>query len=63
MPPPPEPATTTKTRDALETLRLAEAKYESVLAALDAETKKRLEAERAAPHPATELEKLKDEGQ
>ena len=63
VPPPPEPATTTKTRDALEKLRLAEAKYESVLAALDAETKKRLEAERAATEHATELEKLKDDGQ
>jgi len=63
VPPPPEPATTAKTRDALEKLRLAEAKYESVLAALDAETKKRLEAERTATEHATELEKLKDEGQ
>ncbi len=61
--PPPEPAGTAKTRDALEKLRLAEAKYESVLAALDAETKKRLHAERAATEHATELEKLKDEGQ
>jgi type I restriction enzyme R subunit len=61
--PPPEPANTAKTRDALEKLRLAEAKYESVLAALDAETKKRLDAERAATEHATELEKLKNEGQ
>ncbi|WP_129642685.1 DEAD/DEAH box helicase family protein [Peristeroidobacter agariperforans] len=61
--PPPEAASTVKARDALEKLRLAEAKYESVLAALDAETKKRLDAERAATEHATELEKLKNEGQ
>jgi len=61
--PPPDPPGATKTRDALEKLRLAEAKYESVLAALDAETKKRLEAERAATQHATELEKLREEGQ
>ncbi|MBZ4414692.1 DEAD/DEAH box helicase family protein [Myxococcus sp. XM-1-1-1] len=62
-PPPPEPAGATKTKDALEKLRLAEAKYESVLAALEAETQKRLAAERAATEHATELEKLKEEGQ
>ncbi|WP_437336597.1 DEAD/DEAH box helicase family protein [Sorangium sp. So ce394] len=61
--PPPEPASAAKTKDALEKLRLAEAKYESVLAALEAETKKRLEAERTATEHATELEKLKEEGQ
>lgn len=61
--PPPEPASTSKTKDTLERLRLAEAKYESVLATLQAETKKRLEAERAATEHATELEKLKEEGQ
>jgi type I restriction enzyme R subunit len=61
--PPPEPPGAAKTRDALEKLRLAEAKYESVLASLEAETKKRLDAERAATEHATELEKLKDEGQ
>lgn len=63
VPPPPEPASAAKTRDALEKLRLAEAKYESVLAALEAETKKRLDAERAATEHATELDKLKDEGE
>jgi type I restriction enzyme R subunit len=63
VPPPPEPEGGGKTRDALEKLRLAEAKYESVLAALEEETKKRLEAERAATVHATELEKLKEEGQ
>jgi hypothetical protein len=47
-PPPPEPASAAKTKDALEKLRLAEAKYEAVLKRLDEETKKRLEAERAA---------------
>jgi type I restriction enzyme, R subunit len=52
-----------KTKDTLERLRLAEAKYESVLAALDEETRKRLDAERTATVHATELEKLRDEGQ
>lgn len=61
--PQPEPSSTSKTKDALEKLRLAEAKYESVLATLEAETKKRLEAERAATEHATELGKLKEEGQ
>ncbi|MCC6664991.1 MAG: DEAD/DEAH box helicase family protein [Polyangiaceae bacterium] len=61
--PPPEPEGTAKTRDALEKLRLAEAKYESVLAALEEETKKRLDAERAATEHATQLEQLKEEGQ
>ena len=69
-PPPPEPVSAAKTRDALEKLRLAEAKYESVLRQLDEETKKRLEAERAATEAtrtaeqnATELTKLRQEGQ
>jgi len=61
--PPPESEGVAKTKDALEKLRLAEAKYESVLAALDDETKKRLHAERAAAEHATELEHLKEEGQ
>src|SRR5688572_13320255 len=61
--PPPQPASSAKSKDALEKLRLAEAKYESVLTALDEETKKRLEAERAATEHATELDKLKEEGQ
>jgi len=61
--PPPEPEGAAKTKDALEKLRLAEAKYESVLSALEEETKKRLEAERAATEHATELERLKEEGQ
>jgi type I restriction enzyme R subunit len=63
VPPPPAPEGTAKTRDALEKLRLAEAKYESVLAALEDETKKRLAAERAATQTATELVQLKEEGQ
>ena len=61
--PAPETATNGKAKEALEKLRLAEAKYESVLKSLEDETKKRLEAERAAEEHATELEKLKDEGQ
>jgi type I restriction enzyme R subunit len=63
VPPPPEREGAAKTKDALEKLRLAEAKYESVIAALEQETKKRLEAERAATEHATELAKLLDEGQ
>ncbi|MCB1552879.1 MAG: DEAD/DEAH box helicase family protein [Xanthomonadales bacterium] len=62
VPPPPHTDGAAKTRDALERLRLAEAKYESVLATLEEESKKRLEAERVASEHATELEKLKDEG-
>ena len=52
-----------KSKEALEKLRLAEAKYESVLTELEEQTKKRLEAERAAEQHETELEKLKEEGQ
>jgi type I restriction enzyme R subunit len=69
-PPPPEPVSAAKTKDALEKLRLAEAKYESVLKRLDEETKKRLEAERTATEAtrtaeenASELTKLRDAGQ
>jgi type I restriction enzyme R subunit len=62
-PPKPEPGPTRNTKEALEKLRLAEAKYESVLAALQEETRKRLDAERAAAEHATELAKLKEEGQ
>ncbi|RKI05076.1 DEAD/DEAH box helicase family protein [Corallococcus sp. AB038B] len=70
VPPPPEPVSATKTKDSLEKLRLAEAKYESVLKQLDEETRKRLEAERAATEAtrtaeanASELTKLREEGQ
>ena len=52
-----------KTKAALEKLRLAEAKYESVLASLEEEKAKRLAAERAATDHATELNQLKEEGQ
>ncbi len=61
--PPPEPEAAAKTKEALEKLRLAEAKYESVLAALEAETKKRLQAEHVATESEAELERLKAEGQ
>jgi len=63
VPPPPEPEATAKTKDALEKLRLAEAKYESVLAALETETKKRLQAEHATTESEAELERLRTEGQ
>lgn len=52
-----------KAKEALERLRLAEAKYESVLASLEAEKKMRLDAERAATEHATELAQIKDDGQ
>lgn len=61
--PPPEPDGPSKSKDAIERLRLAEAKYESVLVALQEETKKRLDAERAATEHAAELSQLKAEGQ
>lgn len=63
VPPPPEAERGTKTKDVLEKLRLAEAKYESVLIALEEETKKRLDAERAATEHATQFAELKEEGQ
>ncbi|MFO0726465.1 MAG: DEAD/DEAH box helicase family protein [Myxococcota bacterium] len=66
----PEAVTAAKTKDALEKLRLAEAKYESILNRLDEETKKRLEAERAATEATrtaeeneSELTKLREAGQ
>lgn len=59
----PEAQGASKNKEALEKLRLAEAKYQSVLEALEEATKKRLEAERSATDHATELEKLKEEGQ
>lgn len=61
--PPPEPEGGAKTKDALEKLRLSEAKYDSVLASLEEEKKKRLEAERAAAEHATELAIFKEQGQ
>ena len=59
----PPPETRANGREALERLRLAEAKYESVLVELEAERKQRLEAERAATDHATELEQLKTAGE
>jgi type I restriction enzyme R subunit len=61
--PSPEPAHSAKAKETLEKLRLAEAKYASILARLEDETKRRLEAERAATEHATSLERLKEEGQ
>ncbi|MEQ1632017.1 MAG: DEAD/DEAH box helicase family protein, partial [Planctomycetota bacterium] len=55
VPPPPEPVGASKTKEALEKLRLAEAKYESVLKELEDESKKRLAAERLATEHATDL--------
>ena len=64
-PPPPVPESTVKPKESLEKLRLAEAKYESVLKELEDEKQKRLAAERAAATHASELEQArhKDEGQ
>lgn len=61
--PEPKVESATKSRDALEKLRLTEAKYESVLQDLDAEVSKRLAAEQAASKHEAELAKLKTEGQ
>jgi type I restriction enzyme, R subunit len=63
VPPPPETQGGVKTRETLERLRLAEAKYEAVLSDLDEEKKRRLDAERAATEHATQLAQLKEEGQ
>jgi type I restriction enzyme R subunit len=62
-PPAPDSGNATKAQQALEKLRLAEAKYESVLAALEEEAKKRLEAERKAERHQTALDELKEQGQ
>lgn len=61
--PAPEPDGAGKAREALEKLRLAEAQYQSVLVALEKETHKRLEAERAASEHATALAELQERGQ
>lgn len=58
-----ETAGAKRAQEALEKLRLAEAKYESVLAELADETKKRLAAERTATEHATALEEKKKEGE
>jgi len=52
-----------KAKATLERLRLAEAKYDAVLASLEEESLKRLTAERAATEHATELIRLKEDGQ
>jgi type I restriction enzyme, R subunit len=62
-PPTPEPDGAAKAKEALEKLRLAEAQYQSVLAALEKETHQRLEAERAASEHATALAELQERGQ
>jgi len=61
--PPPAPATNGKAKEALEKLRLAEARYEALLNDLNEERKRRVAAEEAAA--ATEAENLarKAEGQ
>lgn len=61
--PPPQVDSSAKTKDALEKLRLAEAKYEATLVQLQKETEARLAAERAATDHATELASIKAEGQ
>jgi type I restriction enzyme R subunit len=61
--PVPEQTTNGKAKEALEKLRLAEAKYESVLAALEEERQKRIKAEGEAEQTAEELDQLKAEGQ
>ena len=61
-PPPLAPDRTAKAKEA-EQLRVAQAKYEELLAKLEDETRKRLEAERAATEHATELAQLKGAGQ
>ena len=63
IPPAPEPDSPGRTKEALEKLRLAEARYESVLVALEEETRKRLAAERSATEHATELAELEEAGQ
>jgi type I restriction enzyme R subunit len=62
-PPQPEVASNGKAKEALEKLRLAEAKYEAMLASLEEERKKRAAAEQVAAQSSVELEKLKAEGQ
>ncbi|AKF87025.1 hypothetical protein MFUL124B02_36435 [Myxococcus fulvus 124B02] len=62
-PPPPDVATNGKAKEALEKLRLAEAKYEAMLATLEEERKKREAAEQVAAQSSSELEKLNAEGQ
>lgn len=63
VPPPPATDGQSKAKAVLEKLRLAEKKYENVLAELETETKKRLDAERAAATHTAELAQIKEEGQ
>src|SRR5262249_48001031 len=58
-----ELATNGKARAALEKLRLAEAKYDAILAGLEEERRKRAAAEQVAEQTAAELERLRAEGQ
>jgi type I restriction enzyme R subunit len=52
-----------KSHEALERLRLAEAKYESILATLETERQTRLKAEQAATASQEELKRLLDAGE
>ncbi|MCA9678708.1 MAG: DEAD/DEAH box helicase family protein [Myxococcales bacterium] len=62
---PPAAGTSTsgKARETLEKLRLAEAKFEAVLAEVEDERKKRLAAEQVAAATAAELAELRTQGQ
>lgn len=62
-PPSVGPVTNGKAREALEKLRLAEAKFEAALADIEEERKKRLAAEQAAAATSAELDQLRAEGQ
>jgi type I restriction enzyme, R subunit len=59
----PSAATNGKAKEALEKLKLAEAKYEALLADLEKETKLRIEAEQRVETTEAERERLRDAGQ
>ncbi|MBL0193995.1 MAG: DEAD/DEAH box helicase family protein [Myxococcales bacterium] len=61
--PTPEPADDTRAKAALEKVRLAEAKHNELLAALEEERKKRAEAEQTAAQTEAQLEALRSAGQ
>jgi type I restriction enzyme, R subunit len=63
VPPSTEAAGSSKAKDTLEKLRLAEAKYEAVLAALEEEKTKRIVAEKTVTENTTQLALIKKEGQ
>jgi type I restriction enzyme R subunit len=63
IPPAAGTVTNGKAREALEKLRLAEAKFESVLADVEEERKKRVAAEQVAATTAAELTALRAQGQ